>query len=102
MAKEDIFVNVNADSLADARVISQTNNTQKPFQKFVAGDLRNLCLYFTDGSGNYVDVSSYSSVRVGVGVSVLSRCDLRAISVLTGEVSMFGSASVSSGGERPV
>ena len=67
MAKEDIFVNVNADSLADARVISQTNNTQKPFQKFVAGDLRNLCLYFTDGSGNYVDVSSYSSVRVGVG-----------------------------------
>ena len=67
MATEAIYVNTTADSLADARVISQTNNTQKAFQKFVVGDLRDLNLYFSDGSGSYVDVSSYSSVRVGVG-----------------------------------
>ena len=67
MATESIYVNVNADALADSRVISQTNNTQKAFQKFVVGDLRDLNLYFSDGAGSYVDVSSYSTVRVGVG-----------------------------------
>tara|TARA_R110002020_G_scaffold470863_1_gene697099 strand:- start:1347 stop:2060 length:714 start_codon:yes stop_codon:yes gene_type:complete len=67
MATESIYVNADADSLADSRVISSTNNTQKPFQKFVAGDLRALNLYFSDGAGAYVDVSSYSAVRVGVG-----------------------------------
>jgi hypothetical protein len=67
MATESIFVNVNADALADSRVISSTNNTQKPFQKFVVGDLRALNLYFSDGAGAYVDVSSYTNVRVGAG-----------------------------------
>ena len=67
MATESIYVNADADSLADSRVISQTNNTQKAFQKFVAGDLRAFNLYFSDGAGSYIDVSSYSAVRVGVG-----------------------------------
>ena len=67
MARESLYLHLNADSLSNSRVISQTNSTQKPFQKFVVADNRDLNLYFTDGSGSYVDVSSYSSVRVGVG-----------------------------------
>ena len=67
MATENIFSNVNANALASSRVISSTNNTEEPFRKFVVGDLRDLNLYFVDGSGSYVDVSGYSTTRVGVG-----------------------------------
>lgn len=67
MATENIFVNVNATSLATSRVISLSNNSAQTWKKFVTGDLKDLNLYFVDGAGAYVDVSSYASIRVGVG-----------------------------------
>mgnify|MGYP003627994563 CR=1 FL=1 len=66
MATESFFIDVNSDTLAGSRVISSTNNTGEPLKKFVVGDLRDLNLYFVDGSGSYIDVSSYS-VRCGFG-----------------------------------
>lgn len=66
MATESFFIDVNSDTLAGSRVISSTNNTEEPLKKFVVGDLRDLNLYFVDGSGSYIDVSSYT-VRAGVG-----------------------------------
>ena len=67
MSTENIFVNVNSNTLADARVVSLTNIQSKPFRKLPVGDQRNFNIYFTDGAGGYVDVSAYSSIRVGVG-----------------------------------
>lgn len=67
MATEDIFVNVNAPTLAASRVVSSTNNQAEPWRKFVISDLRDFNLYFTDGAGAYVDVSAYTDFRVGVG-----------------------------------
>ena len=67
MATENIFVNVNATSLATSRVISLDDASAQSWKKFVLGDLRDLNLYFTDGDGAYVDVSAYASIRVGVG-----------------------------------
>jgi hypothetical protein len=67
MAATDVFLNLNATTLAAARVVSSTNNQAEPWQKFVIADNRDLNLYFTDGAGAYVDVSSYTSIRVGVG-----------------------------------
>ena len=66
MSAENFFIDTNADTLGAARVISLTNSTQEPIKKFVAGDLRDLNLYFVDGSGSYIDVALYT-VRVGVG-----------------------------------
>tara|TARA_R110002020_G_scaffold398352_2_gene608406 strand:+ start:2777 stop:3490 length:714 start_codon:yes stop_codon:yes gene_type:complete len=63
---ENIFINLDADSLASARVTSLTNNTAKPFKKFIAGDIRDLNIYVTDGAGAYADLSS-TNLRVGVG-----------------------------------
>ncbi len=67
MATENLFVNVNAPTLAGSRVVSSTNNQAEPWRRFVIGDLRDLNLYFTDGAGAYVDVSGYTDFRVGVG-----------------------------------
>jgi hypothetical protein len=67
MSTENIYINLNSNTLADARVISLTNIQGKPFKKLPVGDQRNFNIYFTDGAGAYVDVSSYSSIRVGVG-----------------------------------
>lgn len=67
MAAEDIFVNLNATSLATSRAVSLADSSAETWKKFIVGDLRNLNLYFTDGDGNYVDVSGYSTIRVGVG-----------------------------------
>jgi|TARA_R110000824_G_scaffold131365_8_gene293397 hypothetical protein len=67
MSTEDIFVNINSNTIADARVVSLTNIQSRPFRKLPVGDQRAFNLYFTDGAGAYVDVSSYSSIRVGVG-----------------------------------
>ena len=66
MSAENFFIDTNADTLGSARVISLTNSTQEPIKKFVAGDLRDLNLYFVDGSGSYIDVGLYT-VRAGVG-----------------------------------
>jgi hypothetical protein len=66
MTTENFFIDTNADTLGAARVISLTNSTQEPIKKFVAGDLRDLNLYFVDGSGSYIDVGLYT-VRIGVG-----------------------------------
>ena len=66
MSAENFFIDTNADTLGSARVISLTNSTQEPIKKFVAGDLRDLNLYFVDGSGSYINTSLYT-VRVGVG-----------------------------------
>ncbi len=66
MTTENFFIDTNADTLGAARVISLTNSTQEPIKKFVAGDLRDLNLYFVDGSGAYIDTSLYT-VRAGVG-----------------------------------
>ena len=66
MATENFFINTNADTLGAARVISLTNSTQEPIKKFVAGDLRDLNLYFVDGAGAYIDVGLYT-VRAGIG-----------------------------------
>ena len=66
MTTENFFIDTNADTLGSARVISLTNSTQEPIKKFVAGDLRDLNLYFVDGSGSYIDVGLYT-VRAGIG-----------------------------------
>ena len=66
MAAENIFISLNADSLESARSTSLTDNTPRPFKKFIAGDIRNLNLYVTDGAGGYADLSS-TNLRVGVG-----------------------------------
>ena len=66
MAAENIFISLDADSLESARSTSLTNNTPKPFKKFIAGDIRDLNLYVTDGAGGYADLSS-TNLRVGVG-----------------------------------
>ena len=62
----NIYVNTAADSLASARSTSLTNNTERPFAKFIAGDVVDVNIYLTDGAGAYVDVSS-TTLRVGVG-----------------------------------
>ena len=67
MATTDVFLNLNASTLAGARVVSSTNNQAEPWQKFVIADKRDFNLYFVDGAGAYVDVSAYTSIRVGVG-----------------------------------
>ena len=67
MATTDTFLNLNASTLAGARVVSSTNNQAEPWQKFVIADKRDFNLYFVDGAGAYVDVSAYTSIRVGVG-----------------------------------
>jgi len=67
MATEDIFVNVNATSLKTSRAVSLADSSAQSWKNFVVADLKDLNLYFTDGSGGYVDVSAYSTIRVGVG-----------------------------------
>ena len=67
MATTDAFVNVNASTLAAARVVSLTSNQAEPWQKFVIADNRDFNLYFVDGAGAYIDVSAYTDIRVGVG-----------------------------------
>jgi len=66
MAAEHIFINLGANSLADARVTSSTSNVPEAWKNFVIGDVRDLKLYFVDGAGAYVDLDA-SSVRVGIG-----------------------------------
>ena len=67
MPVENIFINANATSLSAARVLSSSSDQAVAFKSWVIADKKDLNLYIVDGSGAYIDISGYSSVRVGVG-----------------------------------
>ena len=67
MPTENIYINANSTSLSNARVQSQSSDTAVAFKSFVLADKKDLNLYIVDGAGNYIDISGYSAVRVGVG-----------------------------------
>lgn len=63
----NVFINNAALNLANARVQSQSDLSPIDFAKFVSADQLNLNLYVADGAGGYVDLSTYPTIRVGIG-----------------------------------
>ena len=63
----DVYINNAALNLANARVRTQTDLSPIDFAKFVTADQLNMNLYVADGSGGFVDLSTYPTIRVGIG-----------------------------------
>ena len=63
---EEIFVNLNAPSLATARVESESDSTSRAFAELVAGDTRNFKIFLVDGNGNFSPNSLYSQIDVRI------------------------------------
>ena len=66
---EEIFVNLNAPSLATARVESESDSTSRAFAELVAGDTRNFKIFLVDGNGNFSPTSLYSNIKTTIGSS---------------------------------
>ncbi len=68
-APTNLFVNVNANSLASGLVRGVTDNTAVSFPELVIGDGRTFNLYFVDGAGNYAawsgDASYIPNLAIG-------------------------------------
>ena len=63
----DVYINNAALNLANARVRTQSDLSPIDFAKFVTADQLNLNLYVADGAGGFVDLSTYPTIRVGIG-----------------------------------
>jgi hypothetical protein len=64
---EKIYINLNAGSIASARVESATDPTPKSFQPLVVGDVREFDFFLTDGNGNLETSSDVRSLDLKLG-----------------------------------
>lgn len=63
----DVYINNAALNLANARVQTQSDLSPIDFAKFVSADQLSINLYVADGAGGYVDLSTFPTIRVGIG-----------------------------------
>ena len=63
----DVYFNNANLNLANARVTSESDLTPIDFAKFVSADQLLINLYVADGAGGFVDLSTYPTIRVGIG-----------------------------------
>jgi len=63
-----IYINLDAQNLRSASVVSPTDRRVSRFSQFVAGDVVDLNLYVVNSSG-LQNIQDYASVRVGIGGS---------------------------------
>ena len=64
---EKIFINLNAGSIASARIQGESDSSPVPFSPLVVGDIREFDIYLVDGEGNFESSGDVAGLQVKIG-----------------------------------
>lgn len=94
MARNDVYLNINAASPADAVVTAQQDMTARDFPELVLGDAPLFNFYFTDNTASWPSWAGNASYSVAVALSDAVAQDITPLAYTTNVTAITGGWSV--------